>query len=38
VDKILSENIVELKYFRVEIPKGDPAEVAEFFKNNPGAA
>lgn len=38
VNKILAEDDVNLKYFRIEIPKGDPAEIVEFYKNNPGAA
>jgi hypothetical protein len=36
VEKIIKDNINDLKYFRVFIPKGDAAEIAEFFKNNPG--
>jgi len=36
VEKILKENMNDLKYFRVFIPKGNPEEIAEFFKNNPG--
>jgi hypothetical protein len=35
VEKIIRNNITELKYFRIEIPKGDPQEIAEWFKNNP---
>jgi hypothetical protein len=36
VEHILKNEITELKYFRVEIPKGSPEEIAEWFKNNPG--
>jgi len=36
VEHILKNKITELKYFRVEIPKGSPEEIADWFKNNPG--
>jgi len=36
VEKILKDNIHDLKYFRVFIPKGNPEEIAEFFAKNPG--
>jgi len=36
VEKILRDEINNLKYFRVFIPKGDPEEIARFFKENPG--
>jgi hypothetical protein len=38
VQKIISQEINELKYFRVEIPKGDPKEILKFFAENPGQA
>jgi len=36
VEKILKDNLNDLKYFRVFIPKGNPEEIAEFFAKNPG--
>lgn len=36
VEKILKDPTIELKYFRIHIPKGDPAEIAEFLAKNPG--
>jgi len=38
VEHIIKNNITNLKYFRVEIPKGKPEEIAEWFKNNPDKA
>jgi len=38
VEHIIKNNITNLKYFRVEIPKGKPEEIAEFFKNNPNSS
>jgi len=35
VEHILKNNLKEIKYFRVEIPKGKPEEIAEWFKNYP---
>jgi len=35
VDNILKNNIGDLKYYRVEIPKGRPEEIAKFFLENP---
>jgi hypothetical protein len=36
VNNILKNEINELKYFRVEIPKGKPEEIIEFFKTTRG--
>jgi len=38
VEHILKNQLKEIKYFRVEIPKGKPEEIAEWFKNNPDKA
>lgn len=38
VDNILKNNIGDLRYYRVEIPKGRPEEIAKFFLENPGKA
>jgi len=36
VEHIIRKELKVIKYFRVEIPKGSPEEIAEFLKNNPG--
>jgi len=38
VEHIIKNSIKEIKYFRVEIPKGKPEEIADWFKNNPDKA
>jgi hypothetical protein len=38
VEHIIRSELKVIKYFRVEIPKGSPEEIAEFFKNNPNKA
>jgi len=38
VENILRNNLTDLKYFRVEIPKGKPEEIVEWFANNPDKA
>jgi len=38
VEHILRNEISNIKYFRVEIPKGKPEEIASWFKENPGMA
>jgi len=38
VEHLIRNNINELKYFRVEIPKGNPEEIARWFKENPDQA
>lgn len=35
VNKILEEQLTELKYFRVEIPKGTPDEILQWHAENP---
>ncbi|KAK3983825.1 hypothetical protein QBC44DRAFT_254262 [Cladorrhinum sp. PSN332] len=35
IEKILNSNSTDLKYFRVEIPKGNLEEIKEFFESNP---
>jgi hypothetical protein len=36
VNLILSKELTELKYFRVNIPKGTPDEIMKFHLENPG--
>jgi len=38
VDNIIKNSVAELRYFRVEIPKGNPEEIAKFFAENPDKA
>jgi hypothetical protein len=38
VENILRNNLTDLKYFRVEIPKGKPEEILEWFSKNPDKA
>jgi hypothetical protein len=38
VENILRNNIADLRYFRVEIPKGSPEEIFEWFAKNPDKA
>jgi len=38
VEHILKKELDKIKYFRVEIPKGNAEEIALWFKNNPGKA
>jgi len=38
VERILSKDIVNLKYFRVEIPKGSPEDILKWFSENPDKA
>lgn len=35
IEKILSQNEQDLKYFRVEIPKGSLEDIKKFYENNP---
>lgn len=36
IEYILKNEITDLKFFRVNIPKGDPHEVIKFLQENPG--
>lgn len=38
VENILRNNLTDLKYFRVEIPKGKPEEIVKWFAENPDKA
>lgn len=38
IEYILKNELTDLKYFRVHIPKGNPQEVIKFLQENPGKA
>jgi len=35
VQKIIEQNLCDIKYFRIEIPKGNSQEIAQWFKEHP---